>query len=119
MVGFFVAMSEMNEAIKKGEYLTQAIFKTREDRTTIVFAHDLRQYYKYNYNPAKGETADGELERWLKFLKNVHNIASKYELSNDEYHFRKMPCEHKDIESEFMGGGFLYTCCDCGKIITS
>jgi hypothetical protein len=27
------------------------------------------------------------------------------------------PCEHKTLRAEFMGGGFLHSCTDCGETI--
>lgn len=42
------------------------------------------------HNPAKGETIQGEIDRWLQFIKSAYNIYHQYEPITDKHFFKKL-----------------------------
>lgn len=58
----------------------------------------LRAYYELNHNPAKGETPESELRRWLLFLYTDHKIKYYYKDENDCFYFKSDFCMLDGIE---------------------
>jgi len=51
-----------------------------------VSGHQLRK--EMSFNKLKGETLNGELNRWLKWIREVKCIGHEYDLERDEYIFQ-------------------------------
>lgn len=51
----------------------------------------------------------------------IYNEISINSLTNGDINkdklLKKEPCQHKKLKVEFMGGGFLHTCKDCGEVV--
>ena len=50
-------------------------------------------------------------EEAKKIVNDTNTSEEKYTLHNVS------ECKHENIVAEFMGGGFLHKCADCGKIL--
>ena len=70
--------------------MVEEIFGLKEDKELAVEAKDMREYFHFQYNPQKGETAKGELERWLNFIRVTSNVVSHYDFHRDMYYFKKL-----------------------------
>lgn len=57
------------------------------NKEIAVEGSDIRE--ECGYNPAKGETHQGEIGRWISFIDNVYNIKSYYDFTKDRYVFAK------------------------------
>ena len=86
----------------------------------IVKTADLL-YYERNQADATNEYYFKLRDIWALW-KNENTEQTLYEYAtklfkDEEKKSKPTVCQHKNIVAEFMGGGFLHVCKDCGKTI--
>lgn len=61
----------------------------------IIYAEDLIvKFFRLQYNPEKGETPEGELQKFLDSLVKEFDINWYWEIYKDKFHFRKATNEN-------------------------
>ncbi len=80
--------AEKEKALRVGHSAIEDMrFCIKAEKGCIINGNELRNYFQYNFNELKGETMQGELERWLNFVFVVENTRSRYDYKRDEYYF--------------------------------
>jgi len=82
-------VSERDRALRIGHQLCQAVLNMTVEQKLAVDEQELENYFKYAHNELKGETGQSERDRWLRFLKNNHNILSVLNYEKRMYIFLK------------------------------
>lgn len=69
--------------------IIQGAYLATEERLVAIEGADIREWFRYDHNPEKFQTAESEMNRWLKMLKQEKNITGAYAISEDKYYFIK------------------------------
>ena len=82
---------EKDKILELGSIITQRVLSLHQphpekNMELMVRAQDLRNYYQYQFNPEKRETPEGELSRWLTFVRE-RGILWAYQYETDSYVF--------------------------------
>lgn len=69
--------------IKKAEAIMTSIMSLLPGERLLIDDRAFFLYWEYDYNPNKGETARGELKKWVDGLYKEKNISAFYETGSD------------------------------------
>lgn len=69
--------------------IIQGVYLATEERQIAIEGADIREWFRYDHNPEKGQTAESEMNKWFEILKNQNSIIGGYAFSEDKYYFIK------------------------------
>lgn len=67
----------------------QHVLTLKEGQEICVKIEDINNAFENNFNEAKGETKESEIDRWLKFIYTSYKIESVCYPNDRVYYFRK------------------------------
>ncbi len=85
----------------------------KDAREFFVDGNKLHNYFQNNFNPLKGETPEGELNRWLDWIKTCLNIHHFFVYAKNGYVFFKAPIAEVPVEdSQIYESDIFSDCCE-------